>query len=177
VNEPFANLNAMEPSARLSSVIPGSTLDEGNLEWIYFKSSPIHGLGGFARKEIHLGTKVIEYIGQRISKEESLRRCILNNEYIFFLDDEYDLDGNVGWNPAKFINHSCTPSCEAELIEGRIWIIATRVIRQDEEVTFNYGYVLEDYQEHPCRCGSPHCVGYIVAEEFFDIVKAKAAGS
>jgi hypothetical protein len=143
------------------------------LEWIDFESSPIHGLGGFARKEIPAETKVIEYVGQKIDKEESVRRCRLNNEYIFFLNDEYDLDGNVGWNPAKFINHSCAPNCEAELIDERIWIVATRVIQPGEEITFNYGYALEDYQEHPCQCGSLHCVGYIVAEEFFDTVQKR----
>jgi len=30
-----------------------------------------------------------------------------------------------------------------------------------------------DYQDHPCLCGSPECVGYIVAEEFFELVRAR----
>ncbi len=139
----------------------------GGLEFIYFKSSSIHGLGAFARRPILPGTQVIEYVGQKITKEESNRRCGLNNEYIFSLDDDFDLDGNMGWNPAKFINHSCTPNCEAEWIDGRIWIIATRPIAEHEEIAFNYGYDLEDYRKHPCRCGSPGCVGYMVAEDFF----------
>ena len=42
-----------------------------------------------------------------------------------------------------------------------------REIAAGEELTFNYGYDWEDHCEHPCRCGAPECVGYIVSEEFF----------
>jgi hypothetical protein len=88
--------------------------------------------------------------------------------YIFEIDDEFDLNGNVDWNPARFLNHACAPNCESELDEGRIWILALRDIPAGEELTFNYGYGLEDHHEHPCHCGAPACVGFIVAEEFFD---------
>ena len=142
---------------------------------LVFKSSPIHGLGGFAKAAIGKGTRIVEYVGERISKIESVRRCEQNDEYIFSLNEEQDLDGNVAWNPARFLNHSCAPNCEAELEDGRIWIIATRDIRAGEEITFNYGYDLVDYREYPCRCGSPHCVGYIVAEEFFEHVLSRDA--
>ncbi|MCL4789248.1 MAG: SET domain-containing protein-lysine N-methyltransferase [Verrucomicrobia bacterium] len=140
-----------------------------------FRPSNIDRLGGFARVDIPVGTQVIEYIGEKISKAESQLRCEANNEYIFTLDDDYDLDGNVPWNPARLLNHSCAPNCEAELDEGRVWIVALRDIRAGEELTFNYGYDLENYREHPCRCGAANCVGYIVAEEFFDHVRRQRA--
>ena len=65
----------------------------------------------------------------------------------------------------------CSPNCEAEIEEGRIWFFALRDIAVGEELTFNYGYDLVDYREHPCHCGSPECVGFIVAEEFFEKVR------
>ena len=136
-------------------------------EKIQFKNSAIHGMGGFALRKIKKGEPVIEYIGEKISKAESLRRCEAENPYIFQIDEEFDLDGNVGWNPAKFINHSCDPNCEAEFFDDMIWIMAKRDIESGEEITFNYSYDLEDYKEHPCKCGAANCVGYIVAEEFF----------
>jgi len=114
---------------------------------------------------------VIEYVGERIDKRESLRRCEQNNVYIFSLGPEFDLDGNVTWNPARFLNHSCAPNCDAELQEGRLWIVANRDIPQGEEITFNYGFDLESYRDYPCHCGSLDCVGYIVAEEFFAHVR------
>ena len=146
------------------------------MELLVFKTSPIHGLGGFAKAGIAKGTRVIEYVGERISKSESLRKCEGNNEFIFSLNEEQDLDGDVAWNPARLLNHSCAPNCEAELQEDRIWIVATRDIPAGEEITFNYGYDLEDYRDYPCRCGAPNCVGYIVAEEFFEhVVSSRGA--
>jgi len=110
---------------------------------------------------------VIEYVGEKISKSESVRRCEAGNTFIFELDDQWDIDGAAGWNPARFLNHSCGPNCDAELIDGQIWIVARHDIDAGEEITFNYGYDWEDFREHPCHCGAPDCVGYIVAEEFF----------
>src|SRR4051794_5310099 len=120
--------------------------------WVEFGPSPIHGQGGFALADIAARTRVIEYVGRIISKQESLEKCELNNPFIFFLNAERDLDGDVRWNPARLLNHSCSPNCEAELLDGRIWIVARRAINNGEEITFNYGYDLEDYHEHPCRC-------------------------
>lgn len=144
-------------------------------ELVVFRNSPIHGIGGFARQAIRAGTRIFEYLGERISKAEALRRCEENNGFIFALNDAEDLDGNVAWNPARFLNHSCAPNCEAEMEDDRIWIVARRHIAAGEEVTFNYGYDLVDYRNYPCECGSPNCVGYIVAEEFFEHVLSREA--
>jgi uncharacterized protein len=81
----------------------------------------------------------------------------------------------VPWNPARFINHSCMPNCEASIEDGRIWITALRDIEPGDELTFNYGYDLDDYKGYPCRCGTSECVGFIVAEEFFDHVRRQRA--
>jgi hypothetical protein len=151
------NLDSHGQDARATSVV--------------FQSSRIHGTGGFARVDIPSGTRVIEYVGEMISKQESLARCERSNEYIFAIDDEHDLDGNVDWNPARFLNHSCEPNCEAQFVDGRIWLVAIREIKAGEELTFNYSYDLTDYREHPCQCGEKTCVGYIVAEEFFEHVR------
>lgn len=136
-----------------------------------FRQSHIHGCGGFAAKDVPAGTRLIEYLGERINKAEAHRRCETGNPFIFYLDEETDLDGNVDWNPARWLNHSCAPNCEAENDEGQIWIVAARDLRAGEELTFNYGYDLADYRASPCRCGTPACVGYIVAEEHFELVR------
>jgi SET domain-containing protein len=144
-------------------------------EWLEFRSSAIHGRGGFAAREIKRGTRVIEYVGEIIDKGESLKRCEANNEFIFTLDEGSDVDGSVAWNPARFVNHSCEPNCEAEVEDGHIWIVALRDIAAGEEVTFNYGFDLEDYRDYPCRCGARECVGYMIAEEFFEHVRQQRA--
>ena len=152
-----------------------NTFTVADKELVCFRPSAIHGIGGFAKANIAAGTRVIEYVGETITKAESLHRCESANEYIFSLDDTHDLDGNVPWNPARFLNHSCDPNCEAEPDGGRIWIVARRNIRAGDEITFNYGYDLDDYREHPCRCGAAECAGYIVAEEFFEHVQKQRA--
>jgi hypothetical protein len=138
---------------------------------IQIAPSPIHGQGGFAARFIAKGARVIEYIGERITKAESLRRCEAQNWFIFSLDGEFDLDGDVAWNPARFFNHSCAPNCEAICEDGRVWIVALRDLQPGEEITFNYGYDLIDYEEHPCRCGARECAGYMVAEELLADVR------
>ncbi len=150
---------------------------------VYVKKSRVHGNGVFAKKDIKKGSKIIEYVGRKISKaesdkiyEEQYKKHKDNPDengavYIFELDDKYDIDGNVDWNIAKYINHSCDPNAEAEIIDGHIWIVAIKDIKKDEEITYNYGYDLEDFEDHPCKCGAKNCVGYIVAEEHWDKLK------
>lgn len=142
-----------------------TTVDAAKVE---VRTSSIHSTGCFAARDIRQGEKVIEYVGPLISKEESLRECENENVYIFTLNDEYDINGNVAWNPARFINHSCAPNCESENDDEHVWILAIRDIKAGEELTYNYGFDLEEYKDYPCNCGSAQCVGYMVAAEFFD---------
>ncbi len=108
-------MDELTPSPPKAARSPVATTD-----LILFQHSSIHGTGGFARTNIAAGTELIEYVGEKIDKAESLRRCELDNAYIFFIDDTHDLDGNVESNPARFLNHSCEPNCEALEDEGRI---------------------------------------------------------
>ncbi len=151
---------------------PGASEEplEGN-EWLVIRSSPIHGKGAFARRHIPAGTRLIEYVGERIDKDESNRRCELGNPYIFCINDEWDLDGAAVPNPARYFNHSCRPNCEARQEDDRIWIWALEDIAPGEELTYNYGYDLEEWRDHPCACGAPDCLGYIVAEEHHDRIR------
>lgn len=140
-------------------------------EWFALGNSGIHGRGGFALRPIPAGTEIIEYVGERITKEESARRCDDGNPYIFTINDTHDIDGDVPWNPARFLNHSCGPNCEAQQDDERITLVALRDIATGEELTFNYGYDISEWRDYPCECGAPHCLGYIVAEEFHDQVR------
>ncbi|MCC7376699.1 MAG: SET domain-containing protein-lysine N-methyltransferase [Verrucomicrobiales bacterium] len=134
-------------------------------EWLELGHSGIHGRGGFARCLIPAGTSIIEYVGDRVDKAESSRRCEDGNPFIFTINTEWDIDGNVDWNPARFLNHSCAPNCEAQQEEDRIWIVALRDIEPGEELTFNYGYDISEWRDYPCGCGATSCLGFIVAAE------------
>lgn len=146
--------------------------------YIKVKSSKVHGKGVYAKKDIEKGTRIIEYVGRKITKEESDR--IYNKQlelhkknptktgsvYIFNASETHDLDGDVWWNLAKLVNHSCSPNCEALTEDdGTIALYAKKKIEKGTELNFNYGYDAECYEDHPCRCGSKNCVGHIVAKD------------
>ncbi|MBI2573367.1 SET domain-containing protein-lysine N-methyltransferase [Candidatus Woesearchaeota archaeon] len=148
----------------------------GTSPLVVIKESAIHNKGGYAACDIAKGTKIIQYVGEKLTKEVSNRRCEEQVElaktdpscgevYIFELDDQYDIDGNVPYNTARFLNHSCEPNCRDVNDNGEIWIVAIRDIKKGEELLYNYRFGLDDFQDFPCRCGSPRCFGYILDEE------------
>ena len=136
------------------------------------RRSGVHGFGLYARDFIPRDTRIIEYVGERITKAEAQRRedrrlarlaaggdgCV----YVFELNRRHDLDGDVPWNAARRINHSCAPNCETQNVRGRIWIVARRDIAPGEELNYDYGFDFAEWRDHPCRCGAPGCAGYIV---------------
>jgi uncharacterized protein len=132
-----------------------------------------HGRGVYTTRPILKGAKIIEYVGKRVLVKDSddiaekqMQRAAHSgggNVYLFTLNKRYDIDGNVPWNKARFINHSCDPNCEVQIIGGRIWVMAKRSIRADEELTYDYGFNMESWRDHVCRCGTAKCLGYIVS--------------
>lgn len=153
----------------------------GQSEWCEVRQSGIHGSGVCAAKDIPEGTQIIEYVGEKIDKKESERRAWAQVEhakktgdaavYIFTLSKKWDIDGNVPWNTARLLNHSCDPNCETWVEEKQIFIYAKRDIAKGEELTFDYGFDIESYEDHPCLCGSDNCVGYIVIQESWPELK------
>lgn len=147
----------------------------GQSDFCEVRGSAIHGQGVYATRAISKGQRIIEYVGEKVGKAESERRCHAQmaeaaatagaGVYIFTLNDQFDIDGNFPWNTARLINHSCEPNCEAWIERGRIYIGALRDIAAGEELTFDYGFDVDCYQDHPCRCGQAACVGYIVSRD------------
>lgn len=145
----------------------------GQSQFCEVRGSEIHGRGVYATCFIEKEARIIEYVGERIDKKESERRGLSQHSkslktgdaavYIFTLSRKYDIDGNVPWNTARLINHSCNPNCEAWIEGRRIYIHALRDIHPGEELTFDYGFDVDCFEDHPCRCGTPECVGFIVS--------------
>jgi uncharacterized protein len=130
--------------------------------------SRIAGQGLFAEQAIKQGTKIIRYIGQKITQEESDRRLAAGNAYIIGLDEHYAIDGETPKNTARFINHSCAPNCHTEQFGQTIWVVAIRDIEAGEELTFNYGYAVTDEPAEPCHCGAPQCCGSILGPQYWN---------
>ena len=140
----------------------------GTRRRIAVRRSSIHGRGVFALAAIPKGSRLIEYIGERISHDEADRRY--GEEHgdsphtmLFAVDDETVIDATYQGNSSRWINHCCAPNCEAVNDEGRIFIEAIRGIRPDEEITYDYNLILDERhtpalkRANPCFCGSQHC--------------------
>jgi SET domain-containing protein len=118
---------------------------------------------------------VIEYVGNKVTKSQAMKIENARGErqkagddacvYIFILNSRYDIDGSVSWNTARLANHSCKPNCVANVIRGKIWLIALRDIAKGEELTYDYNYDWVEWWNNKCRCGAPGCLGYILRSD------------
>jgi len=136
----------------------------------YFrKKSGINNLGLFAKTDIKKGEKVIEYKGRKFTHKQVEEDDRFDNSkaiYLFTLNERYVLDGDTKTNTAKYINHSCDPNCEVDIIKGKIWIIAIKDIKKGDELSYDYGFGYDaDFRQFPCKCGSKNCCGYIVRDD------------
>ena len=141
---------------------------------IAVRSSGVHGKGVFAEVDIAEGEVLIEYKGEIITWPEALRRhphdpTDPNHTFYFSIDDKHVIDGKVNGNSARWINHSCDPSCEADEQNGRVFIKALRNIKAGEELNYDYGLVIDERYtpklkaQYPCWCGAKTCRGTLLA--------------
>jgi len=148
------------------------------------KKSKVHGKGIVAKELIKKNTRIIKYIGEKVTKKEGDRRSeerikkflhkkSYGSVYIFELNKKYDIDGSPYYNKARYINHSCDPNCEVQIFKGEIWIVAIKKIHKSEELNSDYGYSFDedDYKDHICRCGTKNCIGYIISKDDWKLFK------
>lgn len=136
------------------------------------RRSKIQGRGAFAIRGIRDGQRIDEYLGERISHEEADRRYDdadgRHHTFLFILDDDTVLDARKGGTDARFINHSCDPSCETLIDDGHIYINAIKPIAEETELTYDYRFEWQDEYEpddvryYACRCGTAKCRGTIL---------------
>jgi SET domain-containing protein len=138
------------------------------------RRSGIHGKGVFAGRPLAAGETLIEYLGERISWPEALKRhphdpSQPDHTFYFHVDGGDVLDGGVGGNASRWINHACEPNCEAQEQAGRVFIKALRPINEGEELFYNYGLVIDERytpavkKRFECRCGAARCRGTMLA--------------
>ncbi|CAE6777015.1 hypothetical protein R69927_04023 [Paraburkholderia domus] len=91
------------------------------------RKSSVHGRGVFALQAIPAGQRIIEYRGEvtswRRASARYRRSGVPGHTFIFGLAEGRVIDGSVGGNSARWLNHSCQPNCEAiEDERGRVFI-------------------------------------------------------
>lgn len=148
------------------------------------RRSGIHGKGVYAARPIPKGTRIVEYLGERISHKQADDRYEAKGQddghtFLFVVSSKVVIDAGVDGNDARFINHSCDPNCETVIEGGRVFIEAVRDIRKGEELGYEYGLTWEstddeeELKNYTCRCGAKRCRGTMLAEEPLDAAKAR----
>jgi len=134
------------------------------------RDSTLHGLGVFAARRIRKGTRIIEYLGERVSHAEADRRYEHKDAedahtFLFIVDARTVIDAGVDGNEARFVNHACDPNCESVIEDRRVFIEALRAIEPGEELTYDY-QIQRESDDPPdvdaifaCCCGSERCRG------------------
>lgn len=162
------------PPAAHESAPPTASARARDTRRIQVRRSGIHGKGVFALQPLAPGETVIEYTGEVITWREALRRHPHdpqdpNHTFYFHIDDGHVIDAKVGGNAARWINHACSPNCEADEDGGRVFIRALRAIEPGEELFYDYGLTIDERytpklkKEYACRCGTRGCRGTLLA--------------
>jgi SET domain-containing protein len=165
-----------QPKVTKSTSLAASPLVEA-------RNSNIHGRGVYAIAPIRKGTRIIEYLGERISHAEADRRYEIKGDddghtFLFIASNRTVIDAGVDGNEARFINHSCSPNCETVIEDSRVFIDAIRNIKPGEELGYDYQLTWESTDDpaelalYACRCGAKRCRSTMLDREPTDKKKA-----
>jgi len=147
------------------------------------RRSGIHGRGAYATRRIAKGTRIVEYLGERITHKQADARYEDKGQddghtFLFVVNSRVVIDAGVDGNDARFINHSCDPNCDTVIESQRVFIEAIRDIEPGDELGYEYGLTWESTDDpeelanYQCRCGAVNCRGTMLAEDPLDKQKA-----
>lgn len=144
-------------------------------EFFEVRASPIQGFGAFAIRAIPVGTRLIEYAGERLTPQQADARYPDDGErhhtFLFAIDDDIVVDAAVNGNDARFLNHSCDPNCDVVVEDKRLWIETIRDVEAGQELAYDYAFILPERhtpaakRRYPCHCGAANCRGTILAKK------------
>jgi hypothetical protein len=124
----------------------------------------------FALCAIPAGQRILEYRGEvtswRRASARFRRSGIPGRTFIFGLADGRVIDGSIGGNSARWLNHSCQTNCEAiEDERGRVFIETIKDLKAGDELFIAYGLTIDEaitpeiLADYSCRCGAKRCTG------------------
>ena len=148
------------------------------------RRSKVHGLGVFANRKLRKGTRIVEYLGERVSHKVADDRYEQKevddgHTFLFIVDRGVVIDAGVDGNEARFINHGCDPNCESVIEDRRVFVEAIRTIQPGEELGYDYQLTWESTDDpdelalYACRCGAANCRGTMLDRESIDARKKK----
>lgn len=121
-------------------------------------------MGVFARRFYAEGELIGEIVGTVVAEAD------YSSPYCYSMGDERTLEPDA---PYKFLNHSCQPNAVFECHDiklarsgesaRRVFVLAADLIRPGDEITIDYRW--PPAMAIRCRCGTPHCRGWVIHEE------------
>ncbi len=118
----------------------------------------LRGQGVFSTKLLKRYEEIAEITGTVIDDPD------YTSSYCIDLGTTLSLEPQA---PFRFLNHSCRPNCEiirydAETEDAipEVWLVATRGIQPEEELTIDYAWPANEAIR--CACGTAKCRGWIV---------------
>ena len=138
---------------------------------IEVRRSRVHGRGVYAMQLIPEGQRIIEYTGERVSWEAAPDDDSDPHTFNFGLENGEVINPEIGGNDARWINHSCSPNCEAIEEDDRVFIYAIRDIQANEELLYDYRLEIDEpiteasKKKFACLCRASNCRGTMLALE------------
>lgn len=115
------------------------------------------GVGVFATRDIGTGETVLDINGS-IQRHPTRYSIQVNLDEHVECHESLAADEMRSRFPWRFLNHCCEPNAS---IVGRT-LVARRVIRNGEQITFDYTTTEAQMAEpFDCRCGAERCLGRV----------------
>lgn len=145
----------------------GNDADVAASRWVV-RGSGIHGNGVFATAPLRAGEHLMDYRGEVIDWDEANERYASSgaehgHTFYFDLGDGRVIDGGVGGNSARWINHGCAPNVHAVVDGTRVELLALRDIAAGDELLLDYRLELDETADederswYACRCSAADC--------------------
>ncbi|RZF24023.1 SET domain-containing protein [Paraburkholderia sp. UYCP14C] len=102
----------------------------------------------------------VEGAGRRVRQQDRWLSVYRAGRLPRELADGRVIDGSRGGNSARFLNHACSPNCEAIETGERVFIHALAAIAPGEELFIDYGLAVDGAvtndirAQYTCHCGT-----------------------
>ena len=122
------------------------------------------GMGIFALADIPAGTTVAGFGGNVVDRSELDAQPEEIRTHALQIDDDLFIAGELPFDDADFVNHSCDPNCG---IVGSVLLVTMRDVEAGEELCFDYAMTdSDDYDTFACTCGTERCRGVVTGDDW-----------
>jgi SET domain-containing protein len=153
-------------SRGVPSRLPSQGMSQTLQDRVYVKSSPIQGLGVFARRNFATGETILVREERPVTAVRPLRPEHREFEqHCDWLEDGRQV--YLGF-PERHMNHSCEANSFVRFVDGAGTVVALRPIKSNEEITNHYSINLSGGEPWRCNCGADSCLG-VIPSSFFEL--------